>query len=76
MVREPLRTAPPASAGQLDLRVGAGRVICPRRGATDIEACFMCRDFEGFQDGPVERLICAANRDLDLIFAPFGPVRR
>jgi hypothetical protein len=35
----------------------------------------MCRDFEGFQDGPIERLICAADRDLDLALAPFGPAR-
>jgi hypothetical protein len=76
MIRERRRTAATAPAGQLDLRVEAGRVMCPRRGSTDIEACFMCQDFEGFQDGPVERLICAANRDLDLVLTPFAPLRR
>jgi len=75
MARKPWRIAA-APDRQLDLRVEAGRVMCPRRGGTDIETCFMCRDFEGFQDGPIERLVCAANDDLDLALAPFGPVRR
>lgn len=60
----------------LDLAVHGGQVACPRRGRTDIESCFECGDFEGLQDAPVERLICAASHDPDLLLSPVGSQAR
>jgi hypothetical protein len=39
--------------------VEAGQVACPRRGAADVERCFLCSSFRGFQEGITEGLVCA-----------------
>jgi len=40
------------------LRVGNGQVVCPRRGVIDLELCFPCTHFGGFQEGLTEDLVC------------------
>jgi hypothetical protein len=41
------------------LAVEEGQVVCPRRGFIDIETCFACSRFRGFQEGITEDLVCA-----------------
>jgi hypothetical protein len=53
------------------LPVKRGQIVCPRRGRTDIETCFTCRDFQGFREGESESLICLADGDPDVMFAQF-----
>ena len=45
------------------LRVERGRVMCPRRGAVDIEGCWVCREYQGMSDGHVESLICGLSEE-------------
>lgn len=45
-------------AGSCWLAVENGRVVCPRAGIVDVEACFTCPSFEGFSGGRVEQLVC------------------
>jgi hypothetical protein len=45
------------------LRVERGRVMCPRRGAIDIERCWVCREYQGMSEGHVESLICGLSED-------------
>ena len=59
--------------GWLALAVESGQVACPRRGMVDMEACFRCRDYAGFESGPLERLVCGASRRSE-IFTPFGVI--
>lgn len=40
------------------LIVDEGQVACPRRGIIDLELCFLCSRFRGFQEGITERLVC------------------
>jgi hypothetical protein len=40
------------------LPVAAGHVVCPRRGVCDLEVCFLCPHFRGFQEGVTEDLVC------------------
>jgi hypothetical protein len=40
------------------LAVEEGQVVCPRRGVIDIETCFACPRFRGFQEGITEDLVC------------------
>lgn len=44
------------------LEVEAGQVMCPRRGPIDLEQCFACSAYRGFQEGPIERLVCASDQ--------------
>ena len=44
------------------LHVASGEVVCPLRGPTDIEDCFICPAFQGFQPGQDERLLCRPDR--------------
>jgi hypothetical protein len=53
------RAGPPERA----LRVERGRVMCPRRGAVDIERCWVCREYQGMSDGHVEWLVCGLSED-------------
>jgi hypothetical protein len=43
---------------QQGLPVEAGQVVCPRRGVVDLELCFSCPHFGGFQEGITEDLVC------------------
>lgn len=54
------RRRPQRPAG-LVLEVEAGQVMCPRGGPIDLEHCFACSAYRGFQDGPIERLVCASD---------------
>jgi len=67
-----------ARATQLDLAVEVGRVLCPTRGTVDVELCFTCSAYRGFQAGRSERLFCApASASLGaLVSIPFGFVPR
>ncbi len=56
----------------VNLAVEAGQVVCPLRGLVDVERCFFCRQYVGFQDGPVERLICHANEETEAALASSG----
>lgn len=40
------------------LPVEAGQIVCPRRGIVDVESCFLCSRFRGFQEGITEGLVC------------------
>ena len=40
------------------LAVEEGQVVCPRRGVIDLETCFACSQFRGFQEGITEDLVC------------------
>ena len=40
------------------LIVEDGQVACPRRGFIDLETCFICPRFRGFQEGVSEGLVC------------------
>ena len=57
--RRPYRSEP---KGLVALHVETGEVMCPRRGPTDIEDCFLCPAFQGFQQGQDERLLCRSDR--------------
>ncbi len=48
----------PTNRDEQLLRVEAGRVGCPRRGVIDLELCFVCPHFSGFQEGITEDLVC------------------
>ena len=67
-----------ARARQLELAVEVGQVVCPTRGAVDIELCFTCSSYRGFQGGRSERLVCAPAPALlgELVPIPFGLVPR
>ena len=67
-----------ARARQLERAVEVGQVVCPTRGAVDIELCFTCSSYRGFQDGRSERLVCAPGPALlgELVPIPFGLVPR
>jgi hypothetical protein len=41
------------------LTVEVGRVVCPHRGSVDVELCFNCSQFCGFQEGGGEGLVCS-----------------
>lgn len=41
------------------LAVEVGQIVCPRRGIVDLELCFVCSRFRGFQEGSPEGLVCA-----------------
>jgi len=41
------------------LVIDHGRVVCPRRGMIDLELCFLCPRFRGFQEGITESLVCS-----------------
>lgn len=56
----------------LVLPVSGGRVACPRRGVTDLGRCLSCPAYGGFQDGPVERLVCMAEAAADFSAADFS----
>ncbi|MFL5686871.1 MAG: hypothetical protein ACJ77D_12525 [Chloroflexota bacterium] len=45
------------------LPVEHGQVMCPRRGAVDIERCWACREYRGMADAHVEWLVCALTDD-------------
>jgi hypothetical protein len=57
--RRPYRSE---AEGLAAYHVEAGEVMCPRQGPTDIEDCFICPAFQGFQQGQDERLLCRADR--------------
>jgi hypothetical protein len=40
------------------LAVEEGQVVCPHRGVIDLETCFPCSRFRGFQEGITEGLVC------------------
>jgi hypothetical protein len=40
------------------LRIESGQVVCPRRGITDIETCWVCPQYRGLSEGRSESLIC------------------
>jgi hypothetical protein len=53
------------------LAIDHGRVVCPHRGMIDLELCFLCLRFRGFQEGITEGLVCSHEAvlgipDLDL----------
>ena len=50
-------------SSERSLRVERGRVMCPRRGAVDIEQCWVCREYRGMSDGLVESLVCGLSDD-------------
>jgi hypothetical protein len=52
----------PEPEGLEALHVESGEVMCPRQGPTDIEDCFTCPAFQGFQQGQDERLLCRPDR--------------
>lgn len=52
------RRSRPTNREEQLLRVKAGRVVCPRRGVIDLELCFVCAYFGGFQQGITEGLVC------------------
>ena len=46
-----------------ELRVEAGRVVCPLRGPVDIADCWICPRYRGLSGGHVEALICGITAD-------------
>lgn len=60
-------------AGHRALAIEEGNVACPRRGVVDLDRCFRCRDYAGLEEGPVERLVCAASAGSELA-TPFGVI--
>jgi hypothetical protein len=54
------------SEGLGALHIEAGQVMCPHRGPTDIEECFVCSAFRGLRPGLDERLLCRRDRTLGL----------
>jgi hypothetical protein len=52
------RPSRPTHRNEHMLAVEDGRVSCPRRGAMDLERCFRCPHFGGFQEGLTEALVC------------------
>jgi hypothetical protein len=52
------RRSRPTNRDERLLRVEAGRVACPRRGVIDLELCFVCPHFSGFQEGITDDLVC------------------
>lgn len=65
------------SSDEQVLAINHGRVVCPRRGMIDLELCFLCPRFRGFQEGTTEGLVCSYEGvlgipDLDLDFQTDG----
>ena len=52
----------------LVLQVEGGQVVCPRRGPTDIEVCFVCPASRGFPDGPSAHLVCTGEPEREVPF--------
>ncbi len=48
------------------LVVEGGQVVCPARGVTDIENCWVCPGYRGQSDGPGEQIVCHGNRRTSL----------
>lgn len=53
-----MRRSRPTKRNEQALSVEAGQVVCPRRGVVDLELCFVCPHFDGFQEGITEDLVC------------------
>jgi hypothetical protein len=41
------------------LAVEGGQVRCPRRGAVDIEGCWVCPAYLGMSGGPMDGVVCS-----------------
>jgi hypothetical protein len=65
------RRSRPENRDEQVLPVEAGRVVCPRRGVIDLELCFVCPHFSGFQEGVTEDLVCGYE-SIPGIMTPIG----